>query len=116
MSTPNLHETFILLTAMRNAGYRVRLSPAGDLSVGPAAMVTDNDRETIADHRPNILKVLQGERAAAEMLDALRIECADFDARPAMYRGKRLVTETGAALGITQADIDGLDRKKGELA
>lgn len=116
MSAPNLHETHILLTAMRSAGYRVRLNPTGDLSVGPAAMISDFERAIIADHRPNLLKILQGERNAAEVLAALRIECADFDARPTMYRGKRLVTETGAALGITQADIDAMDRKNGEIA
>ena len=116
MSTPTISEAHLLLTAMRSAGYRVRLNPVGDLYVGPAAMISDFERAIIADHRDNLLKILQGERNASEMLAALRIECADFDARPKMYRGKRLVTETGLAIGVTQADIDAMDRKNGEIA
>ena len=114
MSAPNLHETHILLTAMRNAGYRVRLNPVGDLSVGPAAMISDFERAIIADHRDNLLKILQGERAAAEILIETRIDLDEFDARPAMYRSKWQVTELGSALGYTQGDF--VDAKKGGMA
>ena len=114
MSTPNLNETLILLTAMRAAGYRVRLNPTGDLAAGPASMVTNFEREIINEHRDNLLKILLGERAAAEILIETRIDLDEFDARPAMYRSKWQVTELGSALGYTQGDF--VDAKKGGMA
>ena len=112
ITTTTIDERSVFLGVLRKCGFNVSLKDGG-LRVGPAAMIGDFEKWAISEHRDGLIELLKVEVNAKQMLHDLRVACADFDNRPAQFRGKRELTPLGCALGLAQADIDAMDRRKG---